>query len=452
MAQQRQRRQQGKSQHLFETLFAAGRSLAGERSADKFLRAVRAAPSVWTKHRFYLFSMVLGFKIDECTPEFIDEVTEQFVDNKIEPAHFRSLAALWAAKRYVRYTPIMNVSTAVELCRQGLDIIATSSGGDEDRHVLYHPYVYLYGAGDLGRDADFRLKYILVHIREEVENMLSTFARSTPEAGRPQPGHVETLSERAKAGGLMCDCCGKTLVELQVVYLERCERCKMIFYCSKKCQKVHWRHKGHREACRAPGQIVIGDLMLLILPVGSEEDFTFVNVISSLGGNRWQVKDPMSNELLTVEGPNLVHYFRPPSTLYTSASGPVETSSSLLLSREGPATDALVVVSTTQPITQEPTVVPVAQQQILGSDEHNSNASAVPQDNGFRCACDNVVLPDDRAALPYHCSSRWTWNANPCLYSLACIGCICSLYSFYDFPVFVMLLLVSVSIHFHWYD
>jgi MYND finger len=421
MAHRRQRRQRGSSQHRFETLFAEGRSLGGERSADTYLQAVHAAPSVWSKHRFYLFSMVFILK-RECSPEFIDEIMEQFVYDENEPAHFRSLAVFWAAQRFSRLTPQLNLSTAAELCRQGLDIIASSSEEDEDRQVLYHPYIYLYLATDdvVLRDADSRLKHILIYLQEKIEHQLSLCTGSSPEAGLPKPGHVETLSERASAGGLMCDCCGKTLVELQLDYLERCERCKQVFYCSKKCQKKHWKRKGHKQACRAPGQIEIGDLMLLVLHNGSEEEHEFVDVISSLGGRRWQVKFCMSNELSTVDGADLLQYFRPPSTLYRSASGPVETSSPSLLLPDAPAADAPVVV-TTQLISLVPAGVPVTQQQTSGTNHDNSNASAVPHDPSVQWAHDNVVLSEDW-------SSWWKWNASPCLYFLVCIGCIWSWY------------------------
>ena len=32
----------------------------------------------------------------------------------------------------------------------------------------------------------------------------------------------------------------------------RCGRCKRAYYCSRRCQKEHWRHGGHKEACEEP--------------------------------------------------------------------------------------------------------------------------------------------------------------------------------------------------------
>jgi hypothetical protein len=43
--------------------------------------------------------------------------------------------------------------------------------------------------------------------------------------------------QRAYAGGMMCDCCGKTLEELELESSMRCERCEMAFYWSPLCQR-----------------------------------------------------------------------------------------------------------------------------------------------------------------------------------------------------------------------
>ena len=42
-----------------------------------------------------------------------------------------------------------------------------------------------------------------------------------------------------------CSFCGE-----QEMDLLRCGRCKSVFYCSKVCQKQHWK-KGHKERCKA---------------------------------------------------------------------------------------------------------------------------------------------------------------------------------------------------------
>ena len=45
------------------------------------------------------------------------------------------------------------------------------------------------------------------------------------------------------AAGEVCDCCGTSSVSLK-----RCGMCKHMFYCSKECQKIHWK-KIHKKTC-----------------------------------------------------------------------------------------------------------------------------------------------------------------------------------------------------------
>lgn len=110
----------------------------------------------------------------------------------------------------------------------------------------------------------------------------------------------------------MCDCCGKTLEELQLPSLKRCSRCTLVFYCSEKCQKEDWTEKGHRTACRKPGQIVVGDEMAFFKDF---INYTPVEVMARLEGeaNRWRVKFCTSGGVVSVDGDKLVRLRpRPP--------------------------------------------------------------------------------------------------------------------------------------------
>ena len=53
------------------------------------------------------------------------------------------------------------------------------------------------------------------------------------------------------AGGSACGYCGQH--ELESAPLALCLRCKLVSYCSKDCQAVHWRREpgGHKEFCLA---------------------------------------------------------------------------------------------------------------------------------------------------------------------------------------------------------
>jgi len=46
-----------------------------------------------------------------------------------------------------------------------------------------------------------------------------------------------------------CDCCGK---DYEGVF--ECSRCTSVFYCSKECQKFHWKSGGHKAACETMQQ------------------------------------------------------------------------------------------------------------------------------------------------------------------------------------------------------
>ena len=74
--------------------------------------------------------------------------------------------------------------------------------------------------------------------------------------------HDDSIVDRMGAGGGKCDCCGKRAEVVQGGELLQCSRCKMAYYCSGICQKKAWK-AGHRHACRAPGQIEVGDIMLV---------------------------------------------------------------------------------------------------------------------------------------------------------------------------------------------
>jgi hypothetical protein len=69
----------------------------------------------------------------------------------------------------------------------------------------------------------------------------------------------------------------------------------MVFYCSPACQREHWKKRGHKQACRVKGQIQIGDDMQI--NDETKPFFVYINVISSLGGDQWQVKLYGSEEL-----------------------------------------------------------------------------------------------------------------------------------------------------------
>jgi hypothetical protein len=72
---------------------------------------------------------------------------------------------------------------------------------------------------------------------------------------------------------------------------------------------------GHKYSCRAKGQIEIGDDIALPTthPSGATR-FSYVMVLSSLGGDQWQVKHFGSGRVSIVNGADMTR-LRPPSTM-----------------------------------------------------------------------------------------------------------------------------------------
>lgn len=58
-----------------------------------------------------------------------------------------------------------------------------------------------------------------------------------------------------------CCCCRGTGINFK-----KCSRCKVRFYCSKKCQKNHWT-KGHREECRLNTKVTCKDRLISFLEI-----------------------------------------------------------------------------------------------------------------------------------------------------------------------------------------
>ena len=66
----------------------------------------------------------------------------------------------------------------------------------------------------------------------------------------------------------------------------------MVFYCSAECQKAQWK-KGHKVACRAPGQLEPGDHVRLVgLVSRAELNDQIVQVVGRVPARegRWEVR------------------------------------------------------------------------------------------------------------------------------------------------------------------
>ena len=51
----------------------------------------------------------------------------------------------------------------------------------------------------------------------------------------------------------VCNCCGLKRSD----GMKKCSKCKLVYYCSKKCQKYDWIRNGHRDECQKNGKLSV---------------------------------------------------------------------------------------------------------------------------------------------------------------------------------------------------
>ena len=203
-----QQQQEKKSKQKFRTLLEAGVALiereAKDRDAEgaeKMLQAVHAAPSVWTKHRFFAFQLAMTRKmIDDVTPEEVAMLHERFVENESEPTHFRVEAAYCLSDTY--FIKGGNLSTSMEYCRTGLDLIQQASSDDENTVIMCQPYI-TEGLRPLSSDGNVSLKSLLNFYEKGFKRLLLAtelaWANVNPEVsqnGACSVGRCVTVVER----------------------------------------------------------------------------------------------------------------------------------------------------------------------------------------------------------------------------------------------------------------
>ncbi|GAB4821133.1 hypothetical protein N2152v2_008179 [Parachlorella kessleri] len=86
--------------------------------------------------------------------------------------------------------------------------------------------------------------------RRRLKDLAQRFASggASPEAMTPEQrerARVPTAEEDAAARKLHCDNCGQLALSAKA-----CGGCRRVFYCSKECQREHWK-SGHRKECQS---------------------------------------------------------------------------------------------------------------------------------------------------------------------------------------------------------
>ena len=85
----------------------------------------------------------------------------------------------------------------------------------------------------------------------------------------------QELAQLTRVSGSECDHCGLAR-RVDGSMLLKCSRCGLATYCSKECQKARWK-AGHKAACRAPGEIKVGDRVRLSNVENVEQYVGFTN-------------------------------------------------------------------------------------------------------------------------------------------------------------------------------
>ena len=70
--------------------------------------------------------------------------------------------------------------------------------------------------------------------------------------------------------------------------LLRCARCKSVLYCSKKCQRLHWKKGGHKKECRPPFATITKILQIMDRTADRWlESLNFTELMSFYGVSKW---------------------------------------------------------------------------------------------------------------------------------------------------------------------
>ena len=104
--------------------------------------------------------------------------------------------------------------------------------------------------------------------------------------------------------------CSNNACGARDVPLSCCRKCKLAYYCSPACQRAGWNE--HKPQCRAPGEHVAGDVVLLQhLQARPELNGQFFRVLGPDPGKvgRWQVSNPRlpGKPLLSVRESSMQH-------------------------------------------------------------------------------------------------------------------------------------------------
>ena len=286
-------------------------------AADKYLEATLKAPSKWAENRYHIFhgyTTILRDSGHNLSPTHADiKALKRMAKDEVEPILFRVEAGFTLG---VLRWDSGEREKAAEHYRRVLDLAPTASSLETSRRVAT--------TGADGRSLQFQLVGEVINetvgtVRDNLnilENPRGAYigprsqdARVTGIPMTPRGEPDPEILRRLAVGGSECDCCHVKRNQVDQHELLRCGRCKNAYYCSSACQKQQWR-AGHKQACRAPGQIEAGDYMKLKGLVSRPELNSRVGrVVRAAPGQsgRWEVMVPGLSNSISVATEKLVH-------------------------------------------------------------------------------------------------------------------------------------------------
>lgn len=291
----------------FETLYAEAESLsrAGQQrqSADKYIEAVFAAPSVTTKNRNGAFCEFMNhIKCVSATKNDV-KLLKKIINNDEESAYLRAGAA--SAIGIVRMYQERNDHDAAEYFLLCLKIIKEAAPEEQESLAVLKFEAESNMNGLEGKMPSASQLKTITSLMQKAGS--SGFNLDIDKKYHPKTGEEE-LMRRTFVGGSRCDGCHKTVKELNMEELLKCGRCMMAYYCSSSCQHKAWKG-GHKGACRKKGEIKVGDDMMLrglSSSSGKELNGRFVKVVSTGATNgKWIVKLRGSERQLSISGDKL---------------------------------------------------------------------------------------------------------------------------------------------------
>jgi len=226
-------------------------------AAILYLKTLRARSVRDVPKRFCLFELYLNILLeDDCDDAVKQDIAEtaesEFVDNPQEAPVYRIEAACKLGRYYDQQDPEL----AADFYREVISMYESPRNEEENNRLIMTPRRYTMISSE-----------VMVRWKDQAVAHLKSLAERVEAKSEYDRRHY---FERLLIGGQKCDHCSISLEAAGVSHLKCCDRCGSAYYCSRACQKKQW-WAGHKDACREPDQIEIGDDMRLFGLTGRTE-------------------------------------------------------------------------------------------------------------------------------------------------------------------------------------